>query len=156
MKRNFFILILSSLIVVACENNKTEDITEQCEFPDNFLGTCFYGVFDYTHDNIIITNSETYQDFADSIRIHPANINCDTAGLPIIDFNKYSLLGLYTSGGGCDASFVRQIIDDPGEHKIIYKVKASYEGACYMLIFNYNWAIIPKLEEGYSVEFHLD
>ena len=157
MKKGWIVLIILSLLLIACEKHKTLDITDQCEFHEIILSPCFYGITNLSNDNyVIIRNNEAYLNFANSIRIHPYNTNCDTAILPVIDFNKYSLLGRNTSGGGCGATYDRQILKDIDDKKIIYKINVQYEGSCYILIENWNWVYIPKLEKGYSVEFQVN
>lgn len=144
------------VFIASCEkSDKIIEITNDCKFYDNILSTCFYGISGSKYNEIIITDNETYQTFGDSIRIHPANVDCDTAKLPYIDFNKYSLLGKRTNGGGCSAKYDRKILKDIENKKIIYQISVVYEGNCKMLLGSMNWAYIPKLPNDYKVEFKL-
>ena len=156
MKKLFFVLLIGLMFFIACKKDEKQDLTNQCVFYDNFLSTCFYGLSTPRYDQIIITDNKTYQNFADSIRIHPYNIKCDTATLPIIDFTKYSLLGKYTGGGGCSATYYRQILQDKNGKKLIYRIIVQYEGSCSMILASWNWVIIPKLEKGCFVEFDVN
>ncbi len=156
MKKLFFSLISLSLLLLACEKDRVIDITDQCIFHDNLLGTCFYGISGYANEEIIINDNEAYQAFEDSIRIHPLNTSCDTASLAPIDFNAYSLLAKRTSGGGCSVIYNRKVLKDTENKKIIYKIEVQYEGPCDMLISSWNWVYIPKPEEGYLVEFRVE
>ena len=156
MNKRCFVLLVYSLLFAACENDKLIELTEQCEFHENLLGSCFSGIGDCGYDEIVITDSESYQHFGNVIRIHPVNVDCDTAALPYIDFNGYTLLGKRTSGGGCSAYYDRKIFKDKKDKRIIYKIEVQYGGACAMLIGSWNWISIPKLLEGYSVEFKVN
>jgi len=144
-------------LVVSCEKNESiDDLTEQAIFYEsNYFGTCFSGVYDKGYQEIIITDNESYKKFGDSIRIHPYNLDCDTAVLPYIDFNKYILIGKFTDGGGCEAKYKRQIIDDKKNKKIIYNIRVEYFGTCYMYIVNMNWARIPRIPNDYTIEFQV-
>jgi hypothetical protein len=156
MKKFFFVLLIGSMFFISCKKDEKIDLTQQCVFYDNFLGVCFNRLAALEFDQFIITDNKAYQTFADSIRDHPYNINCDTATLPTIDFTKYSLLGKKTSGGGCSATYNRLILQDNNEKKLIYKITVQYKGSCSMLLASWNWVIIPKLEKGYSVEFQVN
>jgi len=156
MKKLFFVLLIGSMFFISCKKDEKSDLTQQCVFYDNFLGVCFNRLAALAFDKIIITDNKAYQIFADSIRDHPYNTNCDTATLPIIDFTKYSLLGKHTSGGGCSATYHRQILQDNNGKKLIYRIIVHYEGTCSMNLASWNWVIIPKLENGYSVEFDVN
>ena len=56
----------------------------------------------------------------------------------MINFEKYSLIGKYTEGGGCDVNYNREIIDHKIENKIVYSIDVEYTGICTMLITNMN------------------
>ena len=142
-------------LVVSCENNESiEDLPEQVEFLEqSYFGICFSGTPAGLDTEVIITDNESYLEYFNQKRIHPYNLNCDTAELPKIDFDKYSLIGKYTEGGGCEVSYNREIIDNKTKNKIVYTIDVEYSGSCLMLITNMNWALIPKLKKDYNVEF---
>lgn len=150
-------MLLILFVITGCEkNDEFTEITDKVEFLEpNFFGTCFSGFYDEGYSEVIIKNEEAYQDFGNTVRIHPYNLNCDTADLPMIDFNKYSLIGKYTSGGGCSVSYTRQVFRDEKNKKYIYEISAEYSGTCRMLIININWALIPKIPKGYTIEFRV-
>ncbi|MBN2611982.1 MAG: hypothetical protein JXB00_10540 [Bacteroidales bacterium] len=153
------LMILSILFVIpGCEkNDELTDITNQVEFLEpNFFGTCFSGFFDEGYSEVVIKDEASYQEFGDSVRIHPFNLNCDTAVLPSIDFSKYSLIGKLTSVGGCNAYSVRQVFRDENGKEIVYKIHVEYSGSCDMLIVSMNWALVPKIPKGFTVEFCVD
>ncbi len=146
-------LTLCTILFVTCE--KYEDLTGKVEFiKPVFFGVCFSGMPAGLDTEIVITDSESYFEYFNQKRIYPYNSGCDTAELPAIDFNTYSLIGKYTEGGGCDVNFQREIIDYIREKKIVYTIKVEYTGNCYMLITCMNWALIPSLKDDYVVEFY--
>jgi hypothetical protein len=153
MKKSLIAIILFSLTFIACEEDKLIDITDQCKFENIIFGECFTRFYNYGQDQIVITNNETYLIFCDSVRVLPYSPNCDSATPEIINFTQYSLLAVSTGGGGCDAYYERKILKDIQHKKIIYKIKARYTGECMAILSSWNWVLIPKIEEGYSVEF---
>jgi len=158
MKKLSFVLLMliSTLYFVSCEKDKKTDVTEQCIFYNPFTSPCFSRLAAFSLDHFIITDNEAYQKFGDTIRDYPSGINCDTITLPVIDFNKYTLIGKHTGGGGCHAYYERQILQDDNAKIIIYRITVQYEGKCTMLYESRNWVLIPKLQNGYSVEFQVN
>jgi len=159
MKNLISALLLLSVVFTGCEKEKIDenlkDITKDSEFKE-LLSDCFYGIFQKDYSEIIITDLESYKNFEDSIRVQAGGLNCDAASLPYIDFNKYSLLGKFTQGGGCSAIYDRTVFDDTVNKKIIYKISVEYSGECDMWIFNWNWVCVPKLPQDYEVEFQVN
>ena len=142
---------------LSCEKyNGILDVTDQCEFPESFFPYCFHGISFTDYEELIITDNESYQIFGDSIRIiAPNHPECDTATIPYIDFNRYSLLGKHTWNGCCSATYDRKIYKDKGERKIIYRINVEYHLGCDALCGSWNWVFIPKLSKDYSVEFEV-
>jgi len=154
MKTNEILILILYFLVTSCQKEEEIiDITNSCIFYDNILSTCFYGSVSSKYNEYVFRNQSEFQVFGDSIRIHPANLDCDTAKLPDIDFNKYTVLINKTSGTGCSVVYNRTIIKDTQKKKIIYKISAEYSGNCKMLIGNRNWAFVPKIPDDYKVEF---
>ena len=150
--RQCIILICGLFLALGCE--RYEDLIEQVDFLGfEDFGICFTGNPSDLDSEVIFTDYETYQDYWNKRRIHPYNLDCDTAQLPNIDFDKYSLIGKYTEGGGCEVSYDRDIIEDKLRNRIIYTIKVEYQGTCAMLITSMNWVLIPKLKRNYEVEF---
>jgi len=145
-------------VLASCEESESLiDISDQVQFLNvDFFGPCFYGPVDKKYHEITFTDNQSYQIFGNSIRVNLYNMDCQSADITIIDFNKYSLIGKYTSGGGCSSQYERQILDDKVNKKLIYKIKVQYSGDCELYFFNMNWALIPKLENGYKIEFQVE
>ncbi len=156
MKIKIIIFGLLFTFLISCDKEgDLLDITSECEFHDNILSTCFYGRPNSEYDEFVFRDNDSFQEFGDIVRIYPANLNCDTATLPSIDFSKYSLLTMSTNGGGCSATYQRKVLKDTENRKIIYQISVDYEGTCEMLLGSRNWAIIPKISDGYTIDFKL-
>ena len=150
------LVLCATIIFFSCDKDgEIIDITNDCEFYDNILSTCFYGTSGSEYDEIVFNDNDSYQEFGDIVRIYPANLDCDTAQLRIIDFNNYTLLSKRTSGGGCSATYHRKVLKDTEHKKIIYEIEVIYEGTCMMLIGSRNWAIVPKIPDDYIFDFVL-
>lgn len=156
MRKTPFILFIITIILTGCSKDGfIDDITAQTDFREIITNPCFYGIGGSEFDEIVINDNESYQDFGDSIRIYPINLDCDTASLPYIDFNNYTLVGKSTLGGGCGAVYVRKMFKDNSNKIIVYEIDVEYIGNCYMSISNRNWSIIPKLSKDYEVVFRV-
>ena len=93
----------------------------------------------------IITNDSLYKN---------AFGNSTTCSLPAIDFNTYTLLGVYAKGG-CNANFTRNVVRLDAEMRYHYKVTVKDHGMCKVLTYNYNWVTVPKLPNGWTVTFEV-
>lgn len=152
MKKLTLLVLFLTVALMSCnKGSEIIDITSDCKIYDNILSTCFYGTSDPKYDEFVFRDNQEYQDFGNSVRIYPAYIDCDTARLTEIDFNKYTLMSKITSGGGCSATYVRKILKDTENKKIIYLISVDYEGDCMMAIGSRNWAYVPKIPDEYDV-----
>ena len=156
MIKKSFILVLLIISTVSCEDKRELiEITDDCKFYNNILTSCFYGSIGSEYDENVFRDNESFQEYGDLVRIDNLNDQCDTAQLPSIDFENYSLLSKKTSGGGCDATYSRNIFKDTKNKKIIYEIDAEYEGNCKVQFISGNWAITPKIPDDYIIEFRL-
>lgn len=148
-------LFLFSIILIfsTCEKKDWDDITDQVIFPVLFRNPCFDIASLSRNNELIFRDKESFESYVDSMRIYPYNLNCDTATVPDINFDKYTLVGKFTSGGGCDVEYKRNVFEDVNNKNIIYEIKINYTGLCEMLITSMNWALIPRIPDNYSVEF---
>jgi hypothetical protein len=156
MKTKIIVLLFLIIQLVSCtKDNGTIEITDQCIFYDNLLGSCFSRIYDLGYDEIVIREIEEYEEFGEEIRFYPENPDCETANLPFIDFENYSLVSKYNSGSGCSQEYNRKIFEDIENKKIIYEILVTYTGPCGMLLGSRNWVLIPRIPDNYSVEFKL-
>lgn len=100
--------------------------------------------------NFIIENDSTYQQlFTSSIN---GQLNCN---LPPIDFNTYTLLGLF-SDGQCEVKYIREVTRNDSEKNDHYKVIVKSCGTCMSNAYSFNWVTVPKLPEGWKVTFEVE
>ncbi|MFA7401655.1 MAG: hypothetical protein WCZ21_03885 [Bacteroidales bacterium] len=97
--------------------------------------------------NYIITNQQEY----DSIEVVKWNDTCD-ASLNPINFNAYSLLGMYQRGT-CRVNFERNVSTDSINKKYIYSIKVNECGNCKTNYEHMNWVLVPKIPDNWTVEF---
>ena len=73
-----------------------------------------------------------------------------------IDFSKYSVLCMRSQGSGCDMRYMRDVSVDKESKKYTYTV-TMLECGGYKVFLNPsdNIVIIPKIEDGYTVEIQL-
>ncbi len=153
MRYLYFLAII--LTFTGCDKEDLIDITDQVIFSSLFRSPCFDVIANTEKDEFVIREEDAFKAYVDSIRIYPVNQNCDTASLPEIDFTEYTLLGKYTSGGGCDVKYERKVYKDEINKRIIYEIDVKYIGLCDMLITSKNWVLIPKMPENYTFEFRV-
>ncbi len=154
--RNIPAVLLILILIASCDQDeKLTDITMHCEFHEDLLTPCFYGIHNFGHDEIVIRDNAAYLKFQDSIRIEIHQMNCEDEQLPTIDFERYTLIGKHTSGGGCSVKYSRRIFDDKAKNLIMYKISAKYSGNCSMGLVSWNWALIPKIPDYYIVVFEV-
>jgi hypothetical protein len=109
-------------------------------------------------NGFVIKDMVSYRKFGDTLNLHTYNqmtqINCDTASLIPIDFNKYTLIGILASYGMCDI-VKRNIQADTINLNILYNITIKqHNGFCdQMLATSLNFALIPKLLENWNVLF---
>lgn len=70
--------------------------------------------------------------------------NCN---IPDINFFNFNVLGKYIQGGGCSASFDKQVFVDDEKKIILYEITPNFEGLCKKIIQSNNWIIIPNMHD---------
>lgn len=73
---------------------------------------------------------------------------------PSIDFNNHTILGLYTTGK-CEVKYIREVIRNEEDKKYEYTVTLKQCGLCKRAALSYNWVIVPKLPNGWTVDFKI-
>jgi hypothetical protein len=158
MRHSIFLFVIVFL-VASCEQseetNQKPDLTIAPQFLEPiYFGVCFGGLCPPTAREIVIKSNREYQNLGDSCRILTlSSVRCSEATLPDIDFKHFSLIGIFTSGGGCSAEYGRSLEVDTITKVYHYAVQATYEGDCDMLLMNMNWALVPAIPDDYSVVF---
>lgn len=150
------LLLIAVVLLVGLESckrgcfinkNKVEGIIES-EFD---FGECFWIEPDL-YDEIVVTDDSAYQSIG--LEIYTAKPDCETPVYPAIDFSKHTLLGKSTSGQ-CSIDYIREVTKDDASKKYKYLVRVLECGICYKEGYSMNWVLVPKLPQGYTVEFEV-
>lgn len=98
-------------------------------------------------DGFLTNSADAYQQlFWDTIS---GQTICD---LPPVDFESNTLLGLMASGQ-CEVKYIREVEEMKGEKRYHYRVTIKSCGLCKMEVYSYNWVVVPKLPDGWTVSF---
>ena len=148
-----------------CKKDKT-DCQDEIETCDNcvndlenveFIPQCFGTVGGKDsilplEDSYVINDDSSYQ-LLKTILI--SNQTCDSIIMPYIDFSIRTLLGLFTDGGGCKICFNKKVLKDMTNKIYTYNIKIIELGRCDKRRTSMNWITIPKIPQGYSVQFNV-
>jgi hypothetical protein len=99
----------------------------------------------------IIRNNTEYQKLMDFPSPHH---DCGNYQLPLIDFNKYTLLGYVSGTGGCAAPIISHTVRKQNNNRII-DIFITQQGGCKMLNSFTVWCLIPKIDENSNVNFNI-
>jgi len=141
----FLIIAVLGILFFACNKNGEECesviensgiIERSIDFPCN---TPFY------NGNFVIDSDD------DLDSVMNLEVVCER---PEIDFTQYTLLGKYawTEDKG---SYYRNVEMDTVNFTYDYTITVKTCGECDCLSQNMNWVLVPKLPEGWSVDFTL-
>jgi hypothetical protein len=161
MKYAIFLFAFISVLFISCESEKkttaSPDLSvEPVYLEPGYFGICFGGLLINDTVGFVIKKNQQYQALGDTCRrLWMNSVKCDTANLPEIDFANYSLIGIYTDGGGCSVTKEYDLEIDTLNYTYIYFIHRHYEGMCDMLIMDMNWALVPAIPENYEVEFRI-
>ncbi len=73
---------------------------------------------------------------------------------PIIDFQKYTLLGQAAHGSGCrQPDYTVGLTRDPKSHEIVFSVVVGEHGTCERAVNKNIWVLVPKLKSSVNVRF---
>lgn len=81
-------------------------------------------------------------------------IGKEHCSLPVIDFQKYTLLGQAAYAGGCRMpDYTISLTRYPKTREIVFSVEVVQLGMCDMLRGEKIWLLVPKLDVSESVRF---
>lgn len=72
-----------------------------------------------------------------------------------IDFNSYTLLGIYTYEG-CQAIFIRDVRKNDSLKECTYRVQVQHCGTCEVLVESMNWVLVERIPNDYEVMFKIE
>lgn len=149
---SIFIIIISfsacskGLDSVECESKNTDKglIESSIDF-----GTCIYEI---KTKKFIIQNPTDYTELQEEI--NNGKIGSDNCSYPIIDFEKHTLLGQYAQATGCTINFNRNVAVDSTIKQVNYIINTEGCGACEMLGYSYNYVLVKKIDDTYTILFN--
>ena len=154
MKNISYITLVFFTLLLFTECKK-EEITSDVQFLTNsYFGDCFFYSASES-DEIVLRDQEEYASYFETLRQSSYNNDCSEAVPTAIDFDKYTLVGQRTSGGGCSVEYERTL-EKKGNKEVTYHITAIYSGLCMMLISDMNWALIPKIKNRTDVIFEVE
>ena len=155
-KYSLFIVLVISVIINSCSKSPA------CSGDDVNKGIIekYYNVHEFPmcveayvseNETLIIKNSAELSNITDS-----NCYNLPEAGYssvpPDIDFSEYSLLGFLTSGQ-CESKFIREVSKNESDKIYTYKIIVKVCGTCKSLRYDANLVLVPKIPDGYTVDF---
>ncbi|MFT4875741.1 MAG: hypothetical protein ACI9AU_000122 [Bacteroidia bacterium] len=153
--KNISYLTLAFFTLLLFTECKKEEITDDVQFLTNsYFGDCFFYSASKS-DEIVLRDQEEYESYFAALRQSSSNKDCSEAVPTAIDFDKYTLIGHRTSGGGCSVEYDRTL-EQKGNKEVTYHITATYSGLCMMLISDMNWALIPKIKNRTDVIFEVE
>jgi hypothetical protein len=141
-------LLISAFLIIGFHfNSLSQEIieTEEVEIGCLILGRGVSG-------EKIITNNSDYQSLLEHRSPHP---NCVDYQLPIIDFEKHTLLSYVGGAGGCDTPEVSYEVERESE-QINVNIQITEFGNCLPLHPVIIRVLIPRIESNSQVEFHVE
>ena len=144
----FRIFIFFVLAFFSCKNYTSLPSLEVIPFDTN---ECYQVVVDGRY---VLSDETEYQSVIQTFKVDSLQFpNCHDILPPIVSFNDYTLLGIRKCGSGCETIFEQNVwLDEPNE-KYIFEVKVEEIGSCEPWRCQMNWVLVPRLPDGYMVEF---
>jgi hypothetical protein len=129
----FFTLFNISIAVGQTENGDENQLVKRFELK------CFYPML--SGDQFVIRNNKDYHKYFTS----NTKTDCYNADLPEIDFDKYTLIGISVSTGGCQPPDCEYNYYKENSNSFM-EITVVQIGLCKPLWNKYFWFLIPKLE----------
>jgi hypothetical protein len=151
MKKYLFcIIVIFSFIAFSC--NEDEDPNHSLNYELLDWTECSYAFSFQSGDSFIINDTAEFNTLIETI----SYTNCVNYDYPEIDFENYTLLGLFAEGSGCEAIYDRSFSRNDDSETYKYTIKANYTGLCDMLIMHSNWILVDKISDEAIVVFELN
>lgn len=147
MKIFWLLTLLISIVFSACRKG--------CNDPKGNTGIIVSSLSDrdlycweLKEQKFLVTTDSAYQAV---LQIDSSKTYCEDVKRQNIDFTQYSLLGFYAVGGNTD--FLRNVIRNDAEKKIIYELTDNRCGNTDEAVISANLVLIPKVPNDYRAEF---
>jgi len=102
----------------------------------------------------VIRNAKEYKTILKTDSPHP---DCGSYELPPIDFNKYTLMGMMASSGGCrEPQTEYYIVKNDSTVNYQFHLKIRQNGLCKINFSIQVFCLIPKIDDNAKVEFIVD
>lgn len=157
MKDLLVILSMIGLFVISVAGTKDEP---EMDFSDKHLGLitanlsfgdCFVEA-GMNGTQWVVRNEAEYEKLAFHFL---SKTDCEASTVPDIDFEAYSLLGVL-SVTDCNSIYSREVVELHEVKQFIYSVNVEWAGSCDGLVTQRNWVLVPKIPEGYTVNFYVN
>ena len=154
------IIVFTALIglLAACASSNDPAPVDECRSVSydpgivqqelNF-GNCF---IEKQEDNYVIEDSTEYAAIKSAFT---QSQFCESADFPVVDFSEYTLLAQWADGGGCSINFYNAVADVSESKEYLFTTTVQECGFCEMYGFSYNWVLVPKLPNDYTVRFQV-
>lgn len=143
-----FLTIFFTTSMFAEKQGSLQGITINCEEID--IGCLILGR-ETTGEHIVKNNTE-YQEL---IQFRSPHSNCDNYQLPVVDFNKYTLIGYISSIAGCDSPQISHEIRKQNNQYMI-NITIIQQGVCKRNNPVKVWCLIPKVDESSAIKFNVE
>ena len=158
--RSLLLVVLVLLVANSCKkecSNKAADRFEACsksevcidDIEEVGLG-CYY----VSNSEVIINNTSQYQAIFDSCcEFDVDTARCATYIPPSIDFSTKTLLGMWTSGGGCgEPSYNHKIVQNDQNKEYTWTIRMKQYSGCLVGYGKMIWVTIPKINSPVNFE----
>lgn len=145
MKKIFAVFLF---IVFCCCFIKAQSQTEKVEtIPVTISASCSMFVVGWSYK--VFQDRETFDK-----AILKGQLNCASEKIPDIDFKKYTLIGAGDNVGNCPSGKRFSVAVEKDDVKKLYLVKITIGfNPCRGLSYTARWVLVPKLPEGYEINF---
>ena len=152
--KNISYLTLAFFTLLLFTECKQEEITSDVQFLSHsyFGSNCFTYSWDES-DEIVLRDKEEYEAYFRKL-LRSSN-DCSNVAATEINFDKYTLIGHWTSSSGCDVDYERKI-EQKGNKEVTYHITVTYSGLCMKLIADMSWTLSPKIKNRTDVIFEVE
>jgi hypothetical protein len=112
-----------------------------------------HDVFFTADQRWIIEDDSYYQ--ALSLHNQFSPLACDSVQFEPVDFSQYTILSMAADASGCEQYFCPKVEKLDAEQKYRFTITVQECGGCEPLVIRRFWVVVPKLPDGYTVDFEV-